>query len=207
MRPAPTVSRIGLPGRLAFLLLLIATSLLLAASGLLPSPLPGSDSAEARSRLVAPAKVCPDRSARGGAAQIKRARKSMMCLVNYARKRKGLRKYRKHSKLAWSAKRKAADILRCNSFSHNACGRKFDFWIKRSGYASRRGWTTGENIAWGSGNLGNVRSIFRAWMNSPGHRSAILDGEFTDAHAGVVSGRMKGIPGARAWVLHFGHRY
>lgn len=201
MRPAPTVSRIGLLGGLFFLALFVALS------GLLPSPLAGSGQADARPRLIAPAKVCPDRTARGGAAQIKRARKSMMCLVNQARKRKGLRKYRKHGKLSWSAKKKARDIIRCNSFSHTACGRSFDHWIKRSGYASKRGWTTGENIAWGSGRLGNVRSIFKAWMNSPGHRRAILDRQFTDANVGVVSGRMNGISGARAWVLHFGHRY
>lgn len=201
MGPTNTVSRIALPGGLAFL------AIALVAIGLLPSPLSGIDQAEAKSRLVAPSKVCPDQTARGNSAQVRRARKSMMCLVNYARKRKGLRKYRKHAKLGWSAKRKAKDIIRCNSFSHNACGRGFDYWIKRSGYASRRGWTTGENIAWGSGSLGNVRAIFNAWMNSPSHRAAILDSEFTDAAAGVVSGRMKGLRGARAWVLHFGHRY
>lgn len=201
MRPSPTVSRIGLFGSLFFVAVAVA------ASGFLPSPLPGADRADAKPRLIAPAKVCPDRNARGGARQLKRARKSMMCLVNQARKRKGLRKYRKNAKLGWSAKKKARDIIRCNSFSHNACGRSFDHWIKRSGYKSRRGWSSGENIAWGSGRLGNVRSIFKAWMKSPGHRRAILDRQFSDANVGVVRGRMKGLSGARAWVLHFGHRY
>ncbi len=201
MRPATTVSRIGLLGGLAFLVLTLS------ATGFLPTPLSTTSQADARTRLIAPNKVCPDRTASGGANQIKRARKSMLCLVDYARKRKGLRKYKRQSKLSWSAKRKARDIIRCNSFSHTACGRQFDYWIKRSGYGSRRGWTTGENIAWGSGSLGNVRSIFKAWMNSPGHRRAILDRQFTDANVGVIRGHMKGLSGARAWVLHFGHRY
>jgi len=198
--PAHTFSRIGLLGGLIFTFLTLAAA---------PNPLaPQPDRAEARARLIAPTDVCPDRTARGGAVQIRRARRSMMCLVNFARKRKGLRKYRQHRKLSWSSKRKARDIIRCDSFSHNACGRKFDYWIRRSGYASRgRGWTTGENIAWGSGSLGNVRSIFRAWMNSPSHRAAILDREFSDANVGVVGGLMQGTGGARAWVLHFGHRY
>lgn len=132
-----------------------------------------------------------------------KARRSMLCMVNYARTRKGLKKYRTQRQLTWSAGRKARDILRCD-FSHEACGRPFDFWIRKSNYLGKGGWATGENIAWGSGSLGNVRSIFIAWMKSQGHREAILSRTFTDVGAGVVKGRFDGIAGARIWVLHFG---
>ncbi len=147
--------------------------------------------------------MCQDFSARGGSVELARARKSMACLVNYARARKGLRKLRVQKKLIWSARRKSRDILRCG-FSHSACGRQFDYWIKRSGYVGQGGWATGENIAWGSGDFGNVRSIFVAWMKSRGHREAILSPTYADLGAGVVSGKFQGIPGARIWVLHFG---
>lgn len=157
------------------------------------------------SGLMPPPDVCPDRTANGGGAAMAKARRSMSCLVNYTRRKHGLRRYRTRTSLDWSAARKGTDILHCNSFSHSACGRKFDHWIRRSGYIKpRRGWSTGENIAWGSGDLGNVRAIFNAWMHSPSHRSAILDRYYTDLGVGVERGRMKGLKSSRVWVLHFG---
>lgn len=153
--------------------------------------------------LVAPKRLCPDLKADGNAKAMMAARNSMVCMVNYARRKSGLKRYSTSQKLNWSARRKSGDILKCG-FSHGACGRPFDFWIRRSGYLGKGGWSTGENIALGSGYLGNVRSIFIAWMNSKGHREAILSTGYRDIGAGVVRGHFQGSPGARIWVLHFG---
>lgn len=164
--------------------------------------------AAAANGLVASESTCPDQPASGGAVKMAEARSSMVCMINFARKQRKLRKYRRQGRLDWSAQRKGADILRCRSFSHTACGRKFDYWVRRSGYVRRtRGWMTGENIAWGSGRVGNVRSIFKAWMRSPGHRQAILDRSYRDLGLAVTKGRMKGLGGSRVWVLHFGRIY
>lgn len=184
------------------LLAAVVAALLLAGPAGSPVGAAGPERASA-ARLIAPAKVCPNRTAKGGRVAMKRARRSMVCMVNFARRKKNLRTYRNHRKLTWSAGRKAADIRRC-SFSHTACGRPFDFWIRRSGYISSGGWATGENIAWGSGSLGRVRPIFIAWMRSKGHRAAILSRSFSDVGAGVVKGNFQGVRGARIWVLHFG---
>ncbi|MCB0857751.1 MAG: CAP domain-containing protein [Solirubrobacterales bacterium] len=184
--------------RSTLLVSLLLATLLVAAVG----PISGSGRAEAAG-LIAPTSVCPNRTADGGQIAMAKARKSMTCMVNYARVRKGLDAYRVHRKLTWSAGRKAIDIRRC-TFSHEACGREFDYWIRRSGYLGEGGWSTGENIAWGSGYLGNVRSIFIAWMKSKGHRNAILSRTFSDVGAGVVKGSFEGVEGARIWVLHFG---
>lgn len=127
----------------------------------------------------------------------------MICMVNYARQKSGLKRYRKQRQLTWSAQRKSRDILRCG-FSHEACGRDFDFWIRKSGYLGAGGWRTGENIAWGSGSLGSVRSIFIAWMKSKGHREAILSSGFVDVGVGMAKGTFEGATDARIWVLHFG---
>jgi uncharacterized protein YkwD len=153
---------------------------------------------QAGAGLIAPKKTCKNVSGFGNK---KKARKSMLCFTNYARKKSGLKPYRLHKKLNFASTRKARDILRCNDFSHQACGRPFDFWIKRSGY---RGCAVGENIAWGSGPLGSSRRIFRAWMNSPGHRSAILSRNFRHIGIGLKPGRLSGTPGVRAWVQNFG---
>ena len=154
-------------------------------------------------KLIAPTEVCPNRPASGGKAAMKKARQSMNCMVNYARQTKGLRRYKVSRDLTWSAGRKAADIRRCG-FRHNACGRHFSFWIRRSGYLGEGGWKAAENIAWGSGRAGNVRRIFIAWMKSPGHRKAILNRNYSDVGSGVIKGRFQGHRGARVWVLHFG---
>ena len=189
-------SRVAKRSSLALVLLVAAAALVPGAGPLRP------DEAQA-AKLIAPAMTCPNRQAGGGAVAMKEARRSMICMVNYARRKKGLRQYRTRRKLTWSAGHKARDILRCG-FSHQACGRPFDYWIRKSRYLGRGGWSTGENIAWGSGRLGNVRAIFIAWMKSKGHREAILSGTFTDVGAGVVRGRFEGTTGARIWVLHFG---
>lgn len=154
-------------------------------------------------RLIAPAKVCPNRPASGSKAAMRKARKSMICLVNYARRAKRLPAYRVSGHLTWSAIRKARDIKRCG-FSHDACGRPFEFWIRRSGYLGEGGWKLGENIAWGRKKSGSVRPIFIAWMKSQGHRKAILNKVYGDLGVGVVRGRFDGYAGARIWVLHFG---
>lgn len=155
--------------------------------------------------LIAPRSVCKDFRADGGRKAMRKARRSMRCFVNYARKRSGLRHLKKNRKLVWSAKRKSGDIIRC-SFSHTACGRKFEYWILRSGYANSRNLWAGENVAWGGGALGNVKTIFIAWMKSPGHRRAILSRTYRHLGVGVTKGKFRNYSGVRSWVLHFGRR-
>jgi uncharacterized protein YkwD len=174
--------------------ILAAVAALLAALSLsAAAPAPASAAG-----LIAPAKKCGNVNGFGSQ---KKAIRSMFCYTNAARKRKGLKAYRLHNKLNFASRRKAIDILRCNEFSHEACGREFQYWIQRSGY---RGCSLGENIAWGSGRLGNSRQIFIAWMKSPGHRSAILSRDFRHIGIGLKPGRMSGVSGARVWVQSFG---
>ncbi len=130
----------------------------------------------------------------------------MACLTNYAREQRGLRPFAEVPALDRSAGRKSADILRCDSFSHTACGRDFTHWIRRSGYAPGSCWSAGENIAWGSGGLGTVRSIFRSWMGSSGHRANILSAGFRDLGVGLTVGSLEGYPDAHVWTQHFAER-
>lgn len=152
----------------------------------------------ANAGLVAPNGTCPNVSGFGSKSK---AQKSILCFTNYARAKRGLKSYRTSSKLKWSSNRKAGDILRCDDFSHEACGRTFTFWIKRSSFS---GCSIGENIAWGSGTLGESRSIFKAWMNSPPHRGAILSSGYRVMGVGLKAGRLGGYSGARVWVQNFG---
>jgi uncharacterized protein YkwD len=127
---------------------------------------------------------------------------TMLCLVNQARKQRGLGPLAAPSSLARAAARKSGDILRCDEFSHEACGRDFTYWIERMGYEGCR---MGENIAYGSGSFATPRSIFRMWMSSSGHRRNIL-GSYDDIGIGLQVGSLEGDGGAHVWTQQFGSR-
>jgi uncharacterized protein YkwD len=126
--------------------------------------------------------------------------KAMLCLVNRARKGRGLAPMSAPRSLAGAADHKSADILRCDEFSHEACGREFTYWIERSGYG---GCSWGENIAYASGGYATPRAIFGLWMHSPGHRRNIL-GAYTDIGIGLKVGELEGNSGAHVWTQEFG---
>jgi uncharacterized protein YkwD len=128
--------------------------------------------------------------------------RTMLCLVNRARGARGLAPLAALGSLTRAADRKSGDILRCDEFSHEACGREFTYWISHFGY---HGCSEGENIAWGSGSLGTPGSIFRAWMHSQGHRENIL-GDYEDIGIGLRTGSLEGYGGAHVWTQEFGSR-
>lgn len=128
---------------------------------------------------------------------------AMRCMVDRARRHAGLGPLDNSGELSRSAKDKAADILRCKSFSHYACGREFTFWMKRVGYLSTNCWRVAENIAWATGPRSSPRAIFRTWMRSPEHRANIL-GHFSQVGVGLRVGSLNGRPGSHVWIGHFG---
>lgn len=177
-----------------------ALAVLLALPG--PAPAAGSDV----SRLLAPASACPNQ----GQPTARRSLqiKAMACMTNYARGQSGqsgLSPLTGAKSLFQAADRKAGDILRCDEFSHEACGREFTYWPKYFGYISGSCWSAAENIAWGSGSVGSVRAIFGAWLRSPGHRENIL-GRYAQIGIGLRFGSLEGNGGAHVWVQEFGSR-
>lgn len=154
-------------------------------------------------RLTAPGSVCKGQSNNTAPANVQV--RAMRCLINYARKRSGLRPLKRSRQLDRSSKRKSVDMLRCGSFDHYACGRDFTFWMHKVGYTSRC-WAGAENIAWGQYRLGNPRQIFRAWMRSSGHRKNILSRNYRALGVGLRKGRFQGHKGAQLWTTHFGKR-
>jgi uncharacterized protein YkwD len=159
----------------------------------------GAASAAAAS-LVAPASVCPQSSLDAPAAA---QEQTMLCLTNFARAQAGATQLEETPELEQSAEDKAGDILRCDSFSHYACGREFTYWMKATGYLSAECWRAGENLAWGAGEYGTVASIFRAWLRSPAHRANLL-GEYTQIGINLSVGRLEGTRGVHIWTQHFG---
>ena len=153
--------------------------------------------------LMAPPSVCPGQN--NASAPIYRQERAMRCMTNFARRHAGMGGFARSAKLSDSADRKGEDILRCDSFSHYACGRDFTFWLRRVNFIGGC-WTAGENIAWGTGELGDARSVFKAWMHSSGHRANILAGDFSQLGVSLRVGTLGGTRGAHVWVQHFGDR-
>ncbi|MDX6609620.1 MAG: hypothetical protein QOF85_1545 [Solirubrobacterales bacterium] len=157
--------------------------------------------AQTSSSLIAPAVACPNQA--NASASPETQQQSMRCMTDFARARAGLGALDDSQQLDLSAQEKAADLLRCNSFSHTACGREFTYWMHQVGYISESCWHVGENLAWGTGAFGTVRSIFQAWMRSPGHRQNIL-GNYEDLGLSLKVGEVEGRAEAVVWTAHFG---
>lgn len=175
--------------------------LALTALALVAAIVAGPAQARRLSALVAPTSVCPGQTdlAASAAAQ----EEAMRCMTNFARRHDGLGQFGNAAALDRSAARKNDDILRCDSFSHYACGRDFTYWMQRNGYLAARCWRAGENIAWGIEGAGTVRSIFVAWLHSPEHRANIL-GRFSQIGIALSVGGLEGHREAHVWTQDFG---
>jgi uncharacterized protein YkwD len=150
--------------------------------------------------LIAPATACPDQTKASSPIAQEQA---MRCMTNFARSRAGLSTLADSPQLDLSSEDKGADVLGCDSFSHTACGREFTYWMQQAGYLSEACWHVGENLAWGIGPYGSVRSIFRAWMRSPEHRRNIL-GDYEALGLNRQVGELEGQVNTVVWTAHFG---
>jgi uncharacterized protein YkwD len=161
----------------------------------------GAAQARRLSALVAPTSVCPNQTDLSQPTGVQE--QAMHCMTNFARQHDGLSALGNAAPLDHSAVRKTDDVLRCDTFSHYACGRQFTYWMQRSGYLAARCWRAGENLAWGTGDLGSVRQIFIAWLHSPEHRANLL-GRYSQIGVALSVGNLEGHSGAHVWTQEFG---
>lgn len=130
----------------------------------------------------------------------------MTCLTNYARTQSGLKPLQPNAALNDAGDAKLAADVSCGDFSHEPCGKPFASVFA----AYLRGATSyqiGENIAWGTGQLGSPRQIMNAWLHSSGHRQNILTPAFTELGVGYLADQdFQGYPGAALWSQQFGVR-
>lgn len=180
--------------------ILLLTALLISLAAL-----PAAPAGAARlDSLIAPPSACPGQG--NPREKVASQLRAMRCMTNYAREQKGIGLLNRVLGLERAGLHKSADIIRCDEFSHEACGREFTYWMEYFGYLRGSCTRAGENIAWGSGPLGSVRSIFTAWIHSRGHRANILAGGFDDFGIGLRVGALEGTPDAHVWTQEFGSR-
>lgn len=175
--------------------LLIASVVLL---GLALAPAAPASSAD-----LAPLAACRGQTDAFAAPAVKLG--AMHCLVNWARRHRGMPRLRDSRVLDRSSVIRATAIRRCGDFSHTPCGQSFVGVFARVGYV--RGAMFSENIAWGEGALGSARSRFRSWLNSGIHRHNIFRAGWKELGIGLVrADQLFGAAQVSIWVTQFGRR-
>jgi uncharacterized protein YkwD len=107
---------------------------------------------------------------------------TVACLVNYARRLRGLSELVVRPVLNGASTRKAQAMVRCESFAHNPCGGDWKAAVRSMGYAG----TFGENLYLASGRWAAPRVAVDAWLNSPTHRENMFRPEWRDQGYAVL---------------------
>ncbi|ORY01524.1 SCP-domain-containing protein [Basidiobolus meristosporus CBS 931.73] len=107
--------------------------------------------------------------------------KMMLRLVNKQRRLNGQAPLRLDNRLIRAAQKHSDYQARVGQMTHNEPGRPMATRISKTGFK----WTAlGENVAMG---YGSIEAVMRGWMNSPGHRSNILNPHYTHMGSGYAA--------------------
>jgi uncharacterized protein YkwD len=155
---------------------------------------------------VAPTRVCRGGDDAAGAPSAQR--RTMSCLVNYARTERGLAPVVPAGALRSSASEKARQIVDCGRFDHDPCHLGADLVFQRAGYG--RGFARvaySENIALMSSDAASPRVILNAWLNSPEHRENLFRPDWSEQGVALLpDATVGGREGVTVWVSQFGRR-
>ncbi len=125
---------------------------------------------------------------------------AIIALTNAKRAENGLPPVANNESLASAASGKAANMLSENYWSHNSPSGKTPWsFITASGY---RYLYAGENLA---RDFSDAGSLVSAWMDSPSHKSNLLDKNFNEIGVAVTWGNLTGREGTLV-VQMFGTR-
>jgi uncharacterized protein YkwD len=155
--------------------------------------------------LPAQAVACEHENDNPNDVPVAAAKDATLCLLNDIRRDQGLRPLRENDRLDLASQRHTNAMIADRFFAHgNFVGR-----IRAVRYLDgTRGWTVGENIAWGSWDYATPKSIVRGWMHSPPHRANILNGRFREIGIGLTRGApVRGQDRAATYATDFGTRY
>jgi uncharacterized protein YkwD len=149
---------------------------------------------------LAPESDCPADDGRGSRMV---QEQTMLCLINWARARHGVRPINASVLLMATAAEKGADLVACDDFAHEACGKAADtaFTARVGAHVRSR---FGENLAWGTRYSGLPRHILNGWLRSEGHRTNLLHADWREQGIAYVRARsFEGASDAHVWVSHF----
>jgi uncharacterized protein YkwD len=133
------------------------------------------------------------------------SKRSTVCLLNDIRRSHHLRPFHVNRRLSLASQRHTRSMTSHKFFAHG----DFVGRIRAARYLrGARGWTVGENIAWGSWDYATPASIVQSWMHSPPHRANILNRTFREIGIGVSRGApVAGKDRAATYGTDFGTRF
>ena len=152
---------------------------------------PKAKAAKATKKVKANAAVtCANTTITPDSANLDVVRTALLCLHNQIRGNAGLPALKDNAKLRKAAVGHNNDMVADGFFDHTSPnGDTFVDRILDAGYAKRNdGWTIGENLAWGTGDLATPQAIMSAWMNSAGHKANILKKSYKEVGIAVRVG-------------------
>jgi uncharacterized protein YkwD len=152
---------------------------------------------------------CPNAGTLAGLTSFETYNDAVLCLLNGQRADAGLTPLTVNPGLSAAALGHSQSMRDNGYFGHDSPdGATFATRIAQTGFLSAaRGWLIGENIAWGSLNLGTPRALMTAWMNSLEHRDNILEPGYREIGVGTVWGAPSNpiMPAAAIVTTDFGH--
>jgi uncharacterized protein YkwD len=117
-----------------------------------------------------------------------RLSRSVLCLINLQRLRRGLRALARNGQLDRSASFHCADMLAHHYYAHNHPGRPSLLtrieWTSYFGHATHGFYA--ENLGEGPRATTTPQLVVHAWMKSPEHRRTVLDPRLRDVGIGVA---------------------
>jgi uncharacterized protein YkwD len=141
----------------------------------------------AKSQAPAP---CQNTDVQPTADNLDLVRAAILCLHNQIRAEKGLPLLKDNAKLRKAAVGHSSAMVSQGYFDHTSPdGDTFVDRVIGAGYTKRNdGWTLGENLAWGTGDLSTPSGVMNAWMNSAGHKANILKKAYREVGIGIRLG-------------------
>ena len=142
------------------------------------------------------------------AENVRQVEQSVLCLLNAERTKRGLKRLKENDRLGRAADKHSKDMVGRGFFDHDSPGGTSPSdRIKDAGYLKgARGWSVGENIAYGTGSYATPREIVEGWMESPGHKRNILHSAFTEIGVGVALGAPGKSRNGATYTTTFGSR-
>jgi uncharacterized protein YkwD len=127
----------------------------------------------------------------------------MVCLIDYARRVRGLPPLLVAPILSVAAKLKGDAIVRCGNFDHAPCGPNSLDVANQVDYLGA--W--GENLYIAEGRFGAPRPALDGWLNSAEHRENLFHADWRIQSIYVTKPtRFPGFRDATLWVSEFGDR-
>jgi uncharacterized protein YkwD len=149
------------------------------------------------------AKPCTQTEVNPEPANLSVVREAILCLINQKRATEGEQPLRINPKLQAAAESHSNECVELDYFAHvSPSGQTPVERIQATGYVPSPfdGYVLGENLAWGTYELGTPKAIVAAWIASPPHLANILESRYTETGIGVTpavpASRGEGAPGA-----------